>query len=71
MYVCVECQVEMRCHKNEVGLDVGDGQVYSTDRFICPVCKKKILVVGRGQNSYSDPDHISQHEFLTLKKVDE
>ena len=36
MYVCVECQAEMRCDKNSVGADVGSGLVYSGDRFVCP-----------------------------------
>lgn len=68
MYVCVKCQKEMSCDKNEIGLDIGNGFVYSTDRFKCPDCGHKILVVGRGQKCYQDPNHVSQNEFLFLKK---
>ena len=64
MYVCVECQAEMKCDKNEVGADVGHGMVYAGDRYICPVCGRKILATNR--ISIHDPGHKTQEEYLEV-----
>lgn len=68
MFICVECHIEMRCDKNEVGADVGEGFVYSTDRFKCPSCGKMILSIGRGQKPIYDPERQSHSEILTVRK---
>ena len=55
-YICVECRVEMRCEKNEVGADYGNGCVFASDRYKCPECGTKILVTAPA--SYYNPDYI-------------
>lgn len=66
MYICVKCQNQMWCQKNEVGADFGNGHVFSSDRFECPVCKHRILVVGRETQPMRDPDYDMQTEYLKV-----
>jgi len=65
MYICVQCRKEMRCEKNGVGADFGNGHVYASDRFICDTCGHMILATN--QNAVYDPDHKSQEEYLSME----
>lgn len=65
MIICNTCRKEMRCDKNGVGADFGNGHVYPSDRFVCDYCKATILVTNR-QPSY-DPDYKFQDEYLKME----
>lgn len=65
MYICVECKTVMRCDKNEVGADFGNGHVHLADRFKCPVCGRMILAAN--PRSIYDPDHLAAGEYLEVK----
>lgn len=65
MYICVECQKEMRCDKNSVGANFGHGHVYPADRFKCPKCGHRILATNR-EPSY-DPNYKYQSEYLNME----
>jgi predicted RNA-binding Zn-ribbon protein involved in translation (DUF1610 family) len=54
----------MRCDKNGVGADFGNGHVYSSDRFKCPACGTEILATNRTANF--DPKHNQQEEYLDM-----
>ena len=64
MYICVGCQREMRCDKNEVGANYGNGHVYPSDRFKCPECGTAILATNR--NPIYDPELKTQTEYLNM-----
>jgi len=66
MYVCVFCKREMRCDKNSVGADFGDGYVYPADRWRCPVCGAMILATN-SKPSY-DPDYNFQDAYLRIRE---
>lgn len=66
MYICVSCKREMRCDKNGVGADFGNGHVYAADRFKCPVCGTEILVSNRNANH--DPNYDQQGEYLKMRQ---
>lgn len=66
MYICVPCRKEMRCDKNGVGADWGNGHVYPADRYKCDFCGYTIL--STNQNSIHDPDHETQDEYLDMRK---
>lgn len=67
MFICVKCRKEMRCDKNGVGADFGNGHVYPSDRYKCPSCGQEILYA---TNPIYDKDHTSQDEYLDCKKKD-
>lgn len=65
MLICVECRRELRCDKNGVGADYGNGHVYPCDRFKCPTCNFEVLNSGNC-GPYQDPDHKAQDEYLDM-----
>lgn len=67
MYVCVTCKRKMRCDKNGVGADFGNGHVYPGDRYECDNCGYKILATTGVP--ILDLEHKSQHEYLEMAKV--
>ena len=66
MYVCAECRAEMRCEKNGVGADFGNGHVYPGDRYVCPVCNHHILTTNIAPTH--DPDYRFQEEYLKMRR---
>lgn len=66
MLVCVECKKEMRCDKNSVGADFGNGHVYPGDRFRCPNCDG--LVILTNSNPAFDPAYNYCDEYLKMKQ---
>lgn len=66
MIICVGCQTEMRCDKNSVGANFGNGHVYPSDRFKCPTCGAMALITNR--NSIYDPDLNTQDEYLNMRR---
>jgi hypothetical protein len=66
MIICVGCRKEMRCDKNSVGADFGNGHVYPADRFRCPVCGAMALVTNRAPAF--DPIYDQQEEYLEMNK---
>jgi hypothetical protein len=66
MIICIGCRKEMRCDKNSVGADFGDGHVYPADRFKCPDCGAMVLVSNRAPSF--DPDYTFQDEYLDMNK---
>jgi len=66
MYICCECQVEMKCNKNGVGADFGHGHVYAGDRYICSVCGKEIIRTNDSANH--DPEYNQCKEYLKIKE---
>ena len=67
MKICVKCRREMRCTKNGIGADFGNGHIYPTDKFECPECGIEVLDSGN-QNAYQDPDHKIQQEYVDMKQ---
>ena len=67
MKICVKCRREMRCTKNGIGADFGNGHIYPTDKFECPECGIEVLDSGN-QNAYQDPDHKIQQDHLEMKQ---
>lgn len=61
MYICVDCKIEMRCEKNSVGADFGQGHVYAADKYKCPRCEKRILATN--PRPIYDPEYTSQDEY--------
>lgn len=68
MIICCKCQKEMRCDKNGIGADFGNGHVYVADRYICKTCGN--LVLSTNRTAMFDPDYKYQSEYLTMKKQD-
>jgi hypothetical protein len=66
MIICVGCRKEMRCDKNSVGADFGNGHVYPADRFRCPVCGAMVLVSNLKPSF--DPEYSFQEEYLDMNK---
>jgi DNA-directed RNA polymerase subunit RPC12/RpoP len=66
MIICVGCQTEMRCDKNGVGANFGNGHVYPADRFRCPRCGAMALITNR--TSIYDPDLTKQVEYLNMRR---
>ena len=57
--VCVTCSVEMRCEKNEHGVELdcgfGSSRFFSGDRYGCPQCNQQVVVgFGHGIASYEE-----------------
>ena len=65
MIICVGCQTEMRCDKNGVGANFGNGHVYPADRFRCPQCGAMALITNR--NPIYDPGLTAQVEYLNMR----
>lgn len=65
MIICVGCQTEMRCDKNGVGANFGNGHVYPSDRFKCPECGAMVLITV--SNLIYDPGLNTQEEFLNMR----
>ena len=65
MKVCVSCRCEMRCDKNSVGAEFGNGHVYPGDRFKCPRCGHEII--NTNAVPIHDPDHKTQDEYLKME----
>tara|TARA_R110002074_G_scaffold10173_2_gene39122 strand:+ start:347 stop:598 length:252 start_codon:yes stop_codon:yes gene_type:complete len=63
--VCVTCSVEMRCEKNQHGVELdcgfGSKRFFSGDRYGCKNCGQQV-VVSFGQPIDSDQDN---YEALT------
>ena len=55
----------MQCVKNGIGADFGNGHIYPTDKFKCPVCGIEVLDSGNC-NAYQDPEHKIQQEHLEM-----
>jgi DNA-directed RNA polymerase subunit RPC12/RpoP len=66
MYICVPCKREMRCDKNGVGADYGNGHVYPADRFKCSTCGHEILATNR--TASFDPENKFQDEYLDCRE---
>jgi len=66
MIICIECKKEMRCDKNGVGANFGNGYVYPGDRYKCPDCGRMILRTNYGP--IHDPDLKFQDEYLNIPK---
>jgi len=66
MIVCVQCRLEMDCHKNAVGADFGNGHVYHSDRWKCPACGIMVLVACL--RPIFDPEYTAQDEYLEMAK---
>lgn len=66
MLICCECAREMRCDKNGIGADFGDGHVYAGDRFKCPSCGRAIIKANDG--SHQDPDYKKHDEYLFINQ---
>jgi len=64
MYICVDCRRQMRCDKNGVGADFGNGHVYPSDRWECPDCMKQILVTN--PSPIRDEYYDTQEEYLEI-----
>ncbi len=64
MYICTQCRTEMNCDKNGVGADFGNGHVYASDRFKCPICGLAILATN--PNPIQDPKYQTQDEYLRI-----
>jgi len=71
MYICVRCRLEMRCDKNGVGADFGNGHVYASDRWRCPQCGTMILATRR-KAYYERPEERGrvQDEYLEMTVSD-
>lgn len=50
--ICIPCQREYTCHKNEVEVLVGDVELYSADEFRCPGCDHRIII-GRASTAHA------------------
>lgn len=64
MIVCCTCRKEMRCDKNGVGADFGNGHIYASDRYRCDTCGA--LILKTNATAGYDPDHQYQEEYLTM-----
>ena len=58
--VCVTCSEEMRCEKNEHGVEIdcgfGSKRFFAGDRYGCKQCGQQV-VVGFGRSIDSDQDN--------------
>lgn len=66
LYACVKCRKEMRCDKNGVGFDYGNGHVYPSDRYKCDSCGAEILAMNGAP--IKDPTYGTQDEYLRAAK---
>lgn len=64
MIICVGCRTEMKCEKNGVGADFGNGHVYNSDRYWCRSCGATVMVTVR--TPMHDPDYKSCGEYLIM-----
>ncbi len=66
MTVCVQCQKEMLCDKNSVGVKYGRSHVYPGDRFKCPKCGNLIIITNSAP--IFDPELKTQDEYFNMPK---
>lgn len=66
MYICIACRKELRCLKNGVGLDFGNGHVYPSDTFVCPGCGIQIAATNRSPTH--DKDYSFQDTYIRMEK---
>jgi DNA-directed RNA polymerase subunit RPC12/RpoP len=64
MLICINCRKEMKCHKNGVHADYGQGHTYPGDVFVCTVCNYKILKTNN--ESVPDPEYKYSDEYLVM-----
>lgn len=64
MIICVTCVMEMKCTKTGIGVDYGNGHVYSGDRFQCENCGADIIHANN--SSYHDPEYKSKDVYLNM-----
>jgi DNA-directed RNA polymerase subunit RPC12/RpoP len=57
----------MKCEKNGIGFDFGNGHVYPSDMFQCPECKHRILATNKAP-SY-DGEYKFQEVYLPHKSI--
>ena len=67
MYVCVKCKQEMRCAKNEVGVNTGLGRVHSGDMYVCPGCECRIIAAN--PRAIHDPGYTMQDVYVDLDRA--
>ena len=73
--ICVTCQREMRCRKNDyLFADYDNTAIWAGDMYECESCKRQV-VVGVGREpvavAYESEDHFrqyAQHVRLTLRR---
>ena len=67
MLVCTKCQLIMKCIKNGISCDFGNGVTYPGDLFQCPVCKQSTIKT----NDFSahDPNYKFSDHYLPMKSA--
>lgn len=65
MLVCTLCKRELKCIKNNVGIDYGNGHVYAGDLFQCSSCL--FSVVSTNHNASYDPEYKYYDFYLPMK----
>jgi len=61
MIVCVECQKEMICVENGLGVRYGNSHVYTGDKYQCKKCLKEIILTN------DEPIHDPNKQVKTIQ----
>ena len=69
MLICVKCRRELRCQKNGVAANYGNGHTYPGDLFECPECGTQVLLTNAAP--YYDPELSAADEYLNMNKKPE
>jgi hypothetical protein len=64
MYICIKCKKEMRCHKNSVGANYGEGKLRPGDVFKCCDCGFELLACR--EEKIFDPKYVSQDLYFDM-----
>ena len=62
MHWCIKCNMEMRCDKNGVALDFGNGHTYPGNRYKCPGCES--MIIRTSPRVYFDPEYNATDEYF-------
>ena len=64
MLICTECRIILKCIKNSIGVDFGNGHLYAGDLFRCPECGYS--VVSTNKNASYDPEYKYFDHYLPM-----
>jgi hypothetical protein len=64
MMACTKCAREMEATLNGLGLDYGNGHVYSADEWTCPDCGA--VVAATNARPMYDPDHTQCERYVDM-----